>query len=229
MYQTNNRESVPLNVLAFLDTSRAFWIMIYSKKGHKPVWKYVIWKLRHIFDNVRCVFAGRLVDMERCYLSEFSMYSTEWGYLLWCVVHMQCRMVMMTSSNGNIFRVTGHLCGEFTGPQWIPCTKASDAELWCFLWSAPEYTVKQTIEAHGIWDAIVLIMTSLQWYNSGQPHWLWVYLLQGQWCNPVGYGQMFPNNALGSDNIVKTKQSKLYAYYFIVYTVNYITIWGPFY
>ena len=45
---------------------------------------------------------------------------------------------MMTSSNGNIFRVTGHLCGEFTGPQWIPRTKASDAELWCFLWSAPE-------------------------------------------------------------------------------------------
>ena len=44
---------------------------------------------------------------------------------------------MMTSSNGNIFRVTGHLCGEFTGPRWIPHTKASDAELWCFLWSAP--------------------------------------------------------------------------------------------
>ena len=39
---------------------------------------------------------------------------------------------MMTSSNWNIFRVTGHLCGEFTGPRWIPCTKASDAELWCF-------------------------------------------------------------------------------------------------
>ena len=36
----------------------------------------------------------------------------------------------MTSSNGNIFRVTGHLCGEFTGPRWIPHTKASDAELW---------------------------------------------------------------------------------------------------
>ena len=83
---------------------------------------------------------------------------------------------MMTSSNGNIFRVTGPLCGEFTGPgefptqrpvtrsfdvslicvwingwvnnreagdlrryrghydrsRWIPHTKASDAELWCF-------------------------------------------------------------------------------------------------
>ena len=40
----------------------------------------------------------------------------------------------MTSSNGNIFRVTGLLCGEFTGHRWIPRTKASDAELWCFLW-----------------------------------------------------------------------------------------------
>ena len=49
---------------------------------------------------------------------------------------------MMTSSNGNIFRVTGHLCGEFTGPRWIPHTKASDAELWCLLWSAPEQTVE---------------------------------------------------------------------------------------
>ena len=34
---------------------------------------------------------------------------------------------MMTSSNGNIFRVTGPLCGEFTGHRWIPQTKASDA------------------------------------------------------------------------------------------------------
>ena len=45
---------------------------------------------------------------------------------------------MVTSSNGNIFRVTGHLCGEFTGLRWIPRTKASDAELWCFLWSVPD-------------------------------------------------------------------------------------------
>ena len=39
----------------------------------------------------------------------------------------------MTSLNGNIFRVTGHLSGEFAGPRWIPHTKVSDAELWCFL------------------------------------------------------------------------------------------------
>ena len=42
-------------------------------------------------------------------------------------------MTMMTSSNGNIFRVTGHVCGEFTGPRWISRTKASDAELVMFI------------------------------------------------------------------------------------------------
>ena len=41
---------------------------------------------------------------------------------------------MMTSSNGNIFRVTCPLCGEFTGLRRIPLTKASNAELWCFLY-----------------------------------------------------------------------------------------------
>ena len=42
-------------------------------------------------------------------------------------------VAMMTSSNGNIFRVIGSFCGEFTGHRWIPRTKASDAKLWCFL------------------------------------------------------------------------------------------------
>ena len=30
---------------------------------------------------------------------------------------------MMTSSNGSIFRVTGHLCGEFTGPGEFPAQR----------------------------------------------------------------------------------------------------------
>ena len=46
---------------------------------------------------------------------------------------MACKWFMMTSSNGNIFRVTGPLCGEFTGHRWIPRTKAIDVDLWCFL------------------------------------------------------------------------------------------------
>ena len=33
--------------------------------------------------------------------------------------------IMMTSSNGNIFRIIDLLCWEFTGHWWIPRTKAS--------------------------------------------------------------------------------------------------------
>ena len=57
----------------------------------------------------------------------------------------QVLVIMVTSSNGNIFRVTGHLCGEFTGHRWIPRTKASDAELWCFLWSAYELRLSEQL------------------------------------------------------------------------------------
>ena len=59
----------------------------------------------------------------------------------------------MTSSNGNTFRVTGPLWEESTGHRWIPLTKASNAEFWCFLWSALEQTVEQPIKTPVIWDA----------------------------------------------------------------------------
>ena len=43
--------------------------------------------------------------------------------------------IMMTSWNGNIFRVTGPLCGEFTGHRWIPpqrpMTRSFDVSLIC--------------------------------------------------------------------------------------------------
>ena len=42
----------------------------------------------------------------------------------------------------DVMVVTGHLCGEFTGPRWITRTKASVAELWCFLSSVSEQTVE---------------------------------------------------------------------------------------
>ena len=48
-----------------------------------------------------------------------------WKWIQWA--HL---LVMMTSSNGNIFRVTGPLCGEFTGsgkfPTQRPVTRSFD-------------------------------------------------------------------------------------------------------
>ena len=77
------------------------------------------------------------VVLKTAALSRLSIYTLS-GIFRICTRAVDCNpVVMMTSSNGNIFRVTGPLCGEFTGHRWIPRTKASDAELWCFLWSAP--------------------------------------------------------------------------------------------
>ena len=74
------------------------------------------------------------------------------------------RLDMMTSSNGNIFHVTGPLLGESTGHWWIPLTKASDVELWCFPWSAPEQTVEEKIETPVIWDANMELVLSITFY-----------------------------------------------------------------
>ena len=51
--------------------------------------------------------------------------------------------IMMTSSNENIFRVTGPLCGEFTGefPTQVPVTRSFDV-----LFDLRLNTVEQTIE-----------------------------------------------------------------------------------
>ena len=53
-----------------------------------------------------------------------------------------------------------------TGDQWIPRTKASNAELWCFLWSAPEWTIEQTIVRPVIWSAVASIMTVMKHSND---------------------------------------------------------------
>ena len=100
---------------------------------------------------------------------------------------------MMTSSNGNIFRVTGYLCGEFTGPRWISGTKASDTEIWCFLWSAPWINSwVNNGEAGDLWryrahyDVIVMLHPGLRYLHlAGGGSWwnLSNHLLE---CIPFG-------------------------------------------
>ena len=62
---------------------------------------------------------------------------------------------MMTSSNLNIFRVTGPLPEESIGgfPSQRPVTRSFE--------QTPEQTVEQTPETPVIWESIALIMTSL--------------------------------------------------------------------
>ena len=68
---------------------------------------------------------------------------------------------IMTWPNGNIFLVTSLLCGEFNGHCSISLTKASDAELSCFLCSVPYINVWVENREPGNLRRYRLIMTSL--------------------------------------------------------------------
>ena len=87
-----------------------------------------------------------------------------------------------TSSNGSLFRITGPLCGEFTGPRWIPLKKSSGAELWWYNWSAPwingwvnKREAGDSRRHHDHYDVSVMIpapchvIKSLQCINSYSP------------------------------------------------------------
>ena len=56
------------------------------------------------------------------------------GVVLLLIPLLICKLAegMQVSHDEVIFRVTVPLWGEFTGQQWLPRKKASDAELWCF-------------------------------------------------------------------------------------------------
>ena len=86
------------------------------------------WTNHQVTSDLRCL------TLKRCHCNEQRSLINNGYSTLNCKYFL---LIMMMSSNGYIFCVTGHLCGEFTGHQWIPRTKASDAELWCFILSVP--------------------------------------------------------------------------------------------
>ena len=61
----------------------------------------------------------------------------------------------------------GPLSGEFTGHRWIPLAKASDAELWCFLWSAGWVNNREAgdLRRHcAYYDVIIIILND--WHTQ---------------------------------------------------------------
>ena len=110
-------------------------------------------------------------------------------WLQWIHVHM------MTSSNGNIFHVTGPLCGEFTVHRWIPLTKASDVEFWCFLWSAPNKCLSK--QSWGWWFGTPLCHS---WRHCDD--FIWYVLMQFE-------TKCYINRSLIIKHILLTREHKL--------------------
>ena len=118
----------------------------------------------------------------------------------------------MTSSNGNMFRVTGPLCWEFTGHRWIPHTEASDAELWCLFficaWMNAWVNNREAGDLRRLsvrYDVIVMSMqskheTSKHTSIINGSHPAWIYYKQ-RWYSPLVRRSAFVNVAYKLNNI----------------------------
>ena len=81
-----------------------------------------------------CCLRIAILSVKTLFATNENMYTCTWVmYYIFTSGQLGIdSWLMMTSSNGNIFRVTGHLCGEISGHRWIPHTKASDGSLVVF-------------------------------------------------------------------------------------------------
>ena len=127
---------IPIHIRLFC--TAMICLVIFCSNLYHLVTYYYVTDLERSILKLDCVFilSSTWIGTKRKYASR--SYITHEAFrspIFTKVIASDC---MMKSSNGNIFRVTGHLCGELTGPRWIPRTKASKVELWCFLWSASE-------------------------------------------------------------------------------------------
>ena len=120
------------NVIYLLNKPRKCALTLDSRQV--IVWLYWKWKHNGLIINSITWYESHVIVKWMELIFWMTPINPQWQNSVGHCVDL----LMMTSSNGNIFRVTGHLCGEFTGPRWIPRTKVSDAELWCFLWYASE-------------------------------------------------------------------------------------------
>ena len=104
--------------------------------------------IRHTNHSTRCIVctwnSKRCYGRFRTWWRSISTYSNQQCLYSYCFSFIEITTITFHDDviKWKHFPRYWPLCGEFTGPRWIPGTKASDAELWCFLWSASEWTVE---------------------------------------------------------------------------------------
>ena len=108
----------------------SFYCFPYNKHGMQPTSMIQSQKINWDKENKNMCFGQWNLLITNILMKCTIISVTHAHEINTCLSYLIIRAIMMTSSNGNIFRVTGRLCGEFTGHRRIPLTKASDAELW---------------------------------------------------------------------------------------------------
>ena len=138
-----------------------------SLQNYVKIWVVIlVCSLVHSYDMSQKISRlFRVLEIMLCRSNDEISAGANDQYFLCLSVTPIC-MIMMTSSNGNIFRVTGHLCGEFTGPG--------------------EFTAQRQVT----WSFDVFFVLSLNKrlskYSQSRPLWRHcnAWLLQYQWSKP---------------------------------------------
>ena len=100
--------------------------MMTSWYGDPPYWPLVRETTDHRWSSLKCHLCWALVLFfilgwtTRFHINLNNPLNKQYRYRWYDELWHSRVLIMMTSSNGNIFRVTGPLCGEFTGPGEFP-------------------------------------------------------------------------------------------------------------
>ena len=110
----------------YLLLALAMWMFLFKRWTFDMLTLYVINFLKGVF-MLEFNICVAVCDAKQkvFHISRMGFQQHTWCQL--CILrqrHVEMAIHMLTSSNGNIFRVTGHLCGEFTGQWWIPHTQS---------------------------------------------------------------------------------------------------------
>ena len=114
--------------------------LIYYTEGF-PVFGHllpseIIWKSVYQNDIIASVFTGHWYAV--CNIAPIRL----WYKGTWLYIFIAVKLSYFEQHNDVIkwkhFSRYWPFVREIHRSRWIPLTKASDAELWCFLWSAPE-------------------------------------------------------------------------------------------
>ena len=114
--------------------------------------------IRHV--PLRQIMQKQTLQARTKYIHVSFVSTKTWHCLLSiCHDYWHCWQLFLGNREWKLYKMS-HLEKFNIGHRCISLTKASHAELWCFLWSGSQQTVEETIETPVIWDAIALIMTS---------------------------------------------------------------------
>ena len=151
--------------------------------------------LSHI-DSVSCsVNIPMMPQLIKPGITYHSCYTSMWKVIcnsldisyIHCLVHCQSCKKLQTNDDVIKWKHFPHYWPFVRGDRWIPFTKASDVEVWCFLSSLPEQAVEKTIERpvilrchHTHYDiAVMLIISYNAFFDSV------CGLLTGEWADSM--------------------------------------------